>query len=95
MRTTRQLSITIPHDMAAMIRRKVASGRYATESEVVREGLRALAARDEAVERWLRQEVVPIYDAMKANPSRGRTPAQVRATLAALHKRTLKSRTKA
>jgi antitoxin ParD1/3/4 len=28
----------------------------------VRAGLRALQERDEAVERWLRQEVAPTYD---------------------------------
>lgn len=92
MRTTRQLSITLPHKMAKMVESKVASGRYATESEVVRDGLRVLAERDEAVERWLRQEVVPAIEAMKADPSRRRTVAQVRATLAALHKRTVKRR---
>lgn len=83
MRTTRQLSITLPHEMAKMVRTKVASGEYATESEVVREGLRALAERDQAVERWLREEVVPALDAAKRDPSRLLSVAQVRASLAA------------
>jgi putative addiction module CopG family antidote len=52
--------------MANMVREKVESGAYATESEVVREGLRALEERDAAVERWLREEVAPAYDAHKA-----------------------------
>ena len=92
MRTTRQFSVTLPNEMADMVRNKVASGAYASESEVMRDGLRALEARDRAIERWLRQEVVPALGAMKADPSRGRTLAQVRATLAALHKRTKKGR---
>ena len=83
MRSTRQMSITLPHEMAQMVKDKVASGEYATESEVVRDGLRALLARDRAVEEWLRQEVGPAYDAMKADGSRGVGPAQVRARLAA------------
>ncbi len=58
MRKTKSLSITLPHTMAKMIKRKVASGDYATESEVLREGLRALQAQDQALERWLTTEGV-------------------------------------
>ena len=69
MRTTQSLSITLPHEMAQMVKAKVSSGEYATESEVIRDGLRSLTARDAAVEKWLREEVVPTYDAVLANPS--------------------------
>ena len=62
MRNTQSLSITLPHDMAQMVKDKVASGSYASESEVIRDGLRALQARDAAVERWLREAVVPVFD---------------------------------
>lgn len=92
LRSTRQLSITLPHEMADMIRDKISSGSYATESEVVRDGLRALQARDRAVEDWLRRVVAPAADAMKADPSRGRSMAKVRSSLAAAHKRTKKTR---
>ncbi|MFH1793892.1 MAG: type II toxin-antitoxin system ParD family antitoxin [Pseudomonadota bacterium] len=68
MRTTQQLSITLPTEMAQKVKAKVASGDYASESEVIREGLRALDERDAVVEKWLREEVVPTYDAWKANP---------------------------
>ena len=71
MRTTRQLSITLPNEMAEMIKDKVASGDYASESEVIREGLRSLRERDMAIERWLREDVVPTYDAHKADPFSG------------------------
>jgi antitoxin ParD1/3/4 len=86
MRTTQQLSITLPLEMAELVRKKVESGDYATESEVIREGLRALQLRDEAVEKWLREEVVPIARAMKADPSIGIPIEQVRANLAARRK---------
>jgi antitoxin ParD1/3/4 len=69
MRTTQSLSITLPHEMAQMVKSKVASGEYATESEVIRDGLRTLAARDAAVEKWLRDEVVPTLKAIKADPA--------------------------
>jgi antitoxin ParD1/3/4 len=70
MRTTQPLTITLPLEMAQMVKAKVTSGEYATESEVIRDGLRSLAARDAAIEKWLREEVVPTYDEMKAHPER-------------------------
>jgi antitoxin ParD1/3/4 len=69
MRTTQSLSITLPHEMAQMVKAKVTSGEYATESEVIRDGLRTLAARDAVVEQWLRNEVMPTLEAVKADPS--------------------------
>lgn len=56
MRTTQQLSITLPNDMADVMKEKVRFGEYASESEVIRDGLRALLARDRAVENWLVQK---------------------------------------
>lgn len=91
MRSTQQFSVTLPIEMAQMVKAKVASGDYASESEVIRDGLRAMLARDRAVEDWLRQEVIPAYDRMKADPSRGRSAAEVRATLAAEHEQATKA----
>ena len=73
--------------MADLIRAKVAAGEYATESEVVRDGLRALLARDRAMDLWLRDQVAPAYDALAADPSRALSSDRVRATLAAEHKK--------
>jgi antitoxin ParD1/3/4 len=88
MRTTQQMSITLPNDMADVVKTKVRSGEYASESEVIRDGLRALMARDRAVESWLLNQVGPAYDALRADPSRAVTPDQVRARLAAEHAKT-------
>jgi antitoxin ParD1/3/4 len=63
-------TFSLPVEQAAYIDAKVESGAYASSSEVIRAGLRALQERDAAVERWLRDEVVPAYDAMKTNPER-------------------------
>lgn len=82
MRTTRQLSITLPLDMADVLREKVSGGEYASESEVIREGLRALFARDRAVEAWLRTEVATAYDAAIADPKRAISAKSVRDRLA-------------
>ncbi len=87
MRTTQQFSITLPNEMAEAVRAKVATGEYATESEVIRDGLRVLLARDRAVEDWLRKDVAAAYDALKANPSRAVGPESVKARLAGAHKR--------
>ena len=87
MRTTQQFSITLPNEMADIIKTKVAAGEYATESEVIRDGLRALMARDRAVDKWLMEEVGPAFDALRANPARAVTVDQLRATLAAEHKK--------
>jgi len=45
MRSTTQLSITLPNEMAEMVKSKVESGEYASESEVIRDGLRAMHGR--------------------------------------------------
>ena len=92
MRSTQQFSVTLPNEMAAEVRAKVASGNYASESEVIREGLRALQARDRALETWLRQDVAAAYDAIKANPTRARSSQDVRNALAAEHGRTVRRR---
>ena len=86
MRATRQLSITLPNEMAGLVKSMVAAGAYASESEVIRDGLRTLLARDRAVEQWLRAQVGPAYDALKADPSRALGIDQVRARLDAEHK---------
>jgi hypothetical protein len=53
----------------------------------VRAGLRALQERDAAVERWLKDEVIPTYDAMKADPSQGIPAKAVFAEVHARHSR--------
>ncbi len=82
MRTTQQLSITLPNEMADVVKAKVRTGEYASESEVIRDGLRALLARDRAVEAWLQQQVGPAFDALKADPTRAVSLDAVRARLA-------------
>ena len=84
MRTTQQMSITLPNEMADAVKAKVRMGEYASESEVIRDGLRTLMARDRAVESWLHNQVGPAFDALKADPSRGITAERVRARLASL-----------
>jgi antitoxin ParD1/3/4 len=81
MRSTQQMSVTLPLEMAAQVKARVASGEYASESEVIRDGLRALQAREKAIENWLREDIAPVYDAMNADSSRARSIAEVKAAL--------------
>lgn len=64
-------TFSLPSTQSKYIDKLVKSGGYASGSEVIRAGLRALQERDAAMERWLREEVVPVYDAYESDPSRG------------------------
>ena len=85
-------TVSLPAEQATYIESLVASGAYASASEVVRAGLRALQERDAAVERWLRDEVVPVYDAMHADPQRALSAEDVFEMIRARHAERLKTR---
>ncbi len=71
MRPNRSITVSIPEEMAELVEKKVASGEFADESEVIAEGLRYLADHDAGIESWLRDEVVPTitaHDPSKAIP---------------------------
>jgi antitoxin ParD1/3/4 len=83
-------TISLTTEQASYIDSLVARGTYASVSEVVRAGLRALQERDAAVEGWLTEEVAPVYDAMHADSSRGIPADQVAETLRAHHAKRVK-----
>ena len=91
MRTTRPLSVTLPIDMLEMVEAKVASGEYASESEVIHDGLRALRARDDAVEKRLQAEIGEAYEAYKRDPCRAAPAKEVFARLRAHHEAQVKA----
>jgi antitoxin ParD1/3/4 len=60
MQTTEKLSISLPRDMAEMIRGKVQAGAYASNSEVIREALRLLQDQDDLKAQklaWMRERI--------------------------------------
>lgn len=85
MASAEKRTFSLPSEHTTFIDEKVASGEYASGSEVIRAGLRALQERDAAIERWLRDEVVPAYDAIKSDPSRGIAAQKVFDDLRAHH----------
>lgn len=86
MRNTYPLTITLPQEMAAMVKSKVASGEYASESEVIRDGLRTLQARDAAMEKWLREDVANSYDEHAADSSKAVEADELLARVRASHR---------
>lgn len=84
---TEKRPFSLPAEQAAFIDAQLASGAYATASEVVRAGLRALQERGAVVERWLREEVVPAAAAMDADPSRAIPAEEVFAEVRTLYGR--------
>jgi antitoxin ParD1/3/4 len=91
MAATAKRTFSLPAEHAKFIDAKVASGDYASGSEVVRAGLRALQERDAAVERWLNEEVGPAYDAIKKDPTRGIPAEKAFAAIRAHHAKRVKA----
>ena len=85
--STEERTFRLPAEQADFIDSQVASGAYASASEVVQAGLRALQEHDAVVERWLREEVVPVAAAMDADPSRAIPAEEVFAELRARYGR--------
>ena len=69
-----------------MVQRKVGSGEFLNESDVVGDSAQGLK-----IEAWLRTVAVPAYDAIKAGRWRALTVDQVRVSLAARFERAIKS----
>ena len=75
MTLAKESNVILPADRSERVREKVRSGKYASESELIAESLVALEERDAEIENWIDEQVVPAYDAWKADPSRA-TPIE-------------------
>lgn len=78
------VTLVVPSEVAAAVKARVESGEYASQGDVVRNGLRLLTEEDALlndpdVERWLREVAVPIAEATLADPSRSIPADEVRA----------------
>jgi antitoxin ParD1/3/4 len=78
-------TFTLSTEEVAQIDSLVKSGAYASANEVISAALQALDERDATTERWIREEVAPVYDAYHADPSRGIPAEEVFNNLRAHH----------
>jgi antitoxin ParD1/3/4 len=56
-RTTSPISGTLPSGQKAFVEDRVRTGRFASASEVVREGLRALEREEAHLDSWMREKI--------------------------------------
>jgi antitoxin ParD1/3/4 len=91
MRPAEKLSITLPADMARMVRDKVEGGSYASNSEVIREALR-IWQESEAVKAQRLDEIRAKIAASLDDPRPSLTAGEVGKRFKTLHKKTVKAR---
>ena len=94
MPTMEKRSFTLPAEQASYIDAQVESGSYSTASDVVMAGIEALRERDMDIEQWLRKEVLPVIEAMEADPGRAISGEQMKASLQEHHGRRMRNGTK-
>lgn len=63
------MQITLPPEIEIIVKQKVASGNYASETEVIRESLRLLQQRDEDKLKSLREDLHAAYEQIRRGES--------------------------
>jgi antitoxin ParD1/3/4 len=91
MRPAEKLSITLPADMARMVRDKVEGGSYASNSEVIREALRIWQEREAMKVQRLDEIRAKIAESVN-DPRPSLTAKEVSKRLKTLHQKTVKPR---
>jgi antitoxin ParD1/3/4 len=91
MRPAEKLSITLPAEMAEMIRSKVEGGAYASNSEVIREALRFWHEREVTKTQRLDEIRNEIADSIN-DPRPSLAPEEVKQRLGKLHAKSVKAR---
>jgi len=77
------ISITLTDEATVeFVRAKVRSGEYASEEDVVREGLNVVREREAELENWLQDVGAERFDAFHANSSNAMTEEELQARLA-------------
>src|SRR5208283_5165273 len=72
------LNVNLTPQLEKLVRQKVSSGRYNSASEVVREALRLMEARDELRSLKLEQLRRDIREGLESGPSAPWSPAEVK-----------------
>ena len=92
MSNVQKRTFSLPAEHADFIDKHVGSGAYASGSEVIRAGLRALQERDAAVERWLREEATTAYEDWKTGKTKTLTADEAFAGVWKLHAERVKGK---
>jgi len=66
--TTEKFSISLPGELARWVRKKVDSGSYSSNSEIIREGLRLLQDHDELRLKKLKALQDMVEESMNSGP---------------------------
>ena len=85
MPTSHKRTFSLSSEQTRYIDYLVSTGTYASSSAVICAGLRALQDRDAAIERWLRDEVVPTAIATQTDPERAISADRVFGEIQDLH----------
>jgi antitoxin ParD1/3/4 len=91
MEPAEKLSITLPASLARVVRQKVESGAYASNSEVIRDALRAWQEREIERERQLGLVRARLQEAVD-DPRPPLSAEEVSSRLDRLHEQTLQKR---
>ena len=91
MEPAEKLSITLPASLARFVREKVETGAYASNSEVIREALRASQERDGSRKQRLAEIRLELEEAMR-DPRPGRPAKEVFDEIRGTHERKVKAR---
>ena len=70
------LKITLTDEVARLIRDKVASGEYASESAVIEDGVLSLETQREP-DAWVRSQMAPAYDSYRRDPASARPAEEI------------------
>ena len=84
-------TFSLTEEQAKFIDAKVATGLYVSGSEVVRDGLRGLQEDAVLIDDWLKREVAPVIDRIKAGTEKTYTTDEVRRSMRREYQRLLKA----
>ncbi len=85
-RTASPMTITLPSGQKAFVEERIRLGRFASASEVVRAGLRALEREEAHLDEWMRQKVEEALNDPEPDILAEEVFAELRARNAALAK---------
>jgi len=82
-RASQPVTVTLPEGQRAFVEERVRNGRFASASEVVRAGLRALEREEAHLDEWMREKVREAVDDPRPSIPAEDVFAEVRARHAA------------